>query len=211
MENNIQPQLIEAILKVGLEVRNIEKNMTVGKGYNSYDAVSDGDVRDKIGTAMFKHGLSIVPIGQEAGVDISRWEDNGKSKQSVFTEVSAKYLLVHESGGWITCSGYGQGLDPSDKGAGKATTYALKNLLLDLFLVKKGEAVEYDLKDTVPPVSSNNPSGLVKLVKGSDNWKKVTRYLDNNPRKSKAVIIKDLEKKYLLTKTIKNAISNYNK
>ncbi|MEE9573614.1 MAG: hypothetical protein V3W20_11240, partial [Candidatus Neomarinimicrobiota bacterium] len=62
-----------------------------------------------------------------------------KSKQSTFTKVSTKYLLLHESGESQELAGYGQGVDAQDKGAGKATTYALKNCLLLTFLTPVGK------------------------------------------------------------------------
>ena len=65
-------------------------------------------------------------------------------KQSVFTDAHTKYLLLHTSGESIELSGYGQGVDTQDKGAGKATTYALKNVLLDTFLVIKGDEMDTD-------------------------------------------------------------------
>jgi hypothetical protein len=62
-----------------------------------------------------------------------------KSKQSIFTKVKTKYLLLHESGESVELAGYGHGVDPQDKGAGKATTYALKNCLLYTFLTPVGK------------------------------------------------------------------------
>ena len=41
-------------------------------------------------------------------------------------------------------SGYGQGVDSQDKGAGKATTYALKYALLYAFLVPTGKIDDSD-------------------------------------------------------------------
>jgi hypothetical protein len=61
-----------------------------------------------------------------------------KTKQSVFTEVDTRYILLHTSGESIELAGYGQGVDTQDKGAGKATTYALKNTLLNMFLIPTG-------------------------------------------------------------------------
>jgi hypothetical protein len=79
---------------------------------------------------------------------VDRWEEvdayskstpkDMKSKQSIFTEVDTKYLLLHTSGESIELAGYGQGVDTQDKGAGKATTYALKNTLLNMFLIPTG-------------------------------------------------------------------------
>jgi hypothetical protein len=49
-----------------------------------------------------------------------------------------KYILLHTSGEFIEIAGYGQWVDTQDKGAGKATTYALKNTLLNMFLIPTG-------------------------------------------------------------------------
>jgi hypothetical protein len=48
-------------------------------------------------------------------------------------------MLLHESGESIELMGYGHGVDTQDKGAGKATTYALKNCLLYTFLTPVGK------------------------------------------------------------------------
>lgn len=98
---------------------------------------------------------------------MDRWEEESewqgktsvKTKQSIFTEVEAKYLLLHTSGESLELCGYGQGVDTQDKGAGKATTYALKNTLLNMFLIPTGvdtdntHSDEYD----VPPKAPQKP------------------------------------------------------
>lgn len=144
--------LAKAIIAVMKEVSNVEKSMNVGTGSNSYKGVSDKDVKLKIGRAMEKHGLTILPIGVDAKSQIDRWEEttewNGKpqikTKQSVFIEVTTQYLLLHESGESQVIAGYGNGVDTQDKAAGKATTYALKNALLYSFMVPTGEIDDAD-------------------------------------------------------------------
>ena len=119
--------------------------MTVGDGNNSYRGVSDKEVKQKIGEAMAEYGLCIVPINIDKEIKVDRWVDTyGKPKQSVFTEVKSTYLLMHESGESIEIQGYGHGIDSQDKGAGKATTYALKNALLYTFLVPTGTLEDTD-------------------------------------------------------------------
>lgn len=147
-------EITKAILAVTKNVKNIEKTMSVGTGGASYKAVSDTLVRNALRPEMEKVGLVIVPISITPTIKIDRWEEVDtyskvagamKTKQSILTEVVTKYLLIHqESGESIELSGYGQGVDSQDKGAGKATTYALKNTLLDLFLLTKGEAEDTD-------------------------------------------------------------------
>lgn len=144
--------LVKAVLAVMAEVKNIEKNMTVGSGNNSYKGVSDKDVKHAIGSAMEKNGLVLFPISITPTTKIERWEEttsyNGnpttKTKQSVFTEVETKYMLVHTSGESTEIVGYGHGVDTQDKSAGKATTYALKNALLYTFLVPTGTLEDAD-------------------------------------------------------------------
>lgn len=147
-------EITKAILAVSKEITAIEKSMSVGTGGSSYKAVSDSVVRNTLRPEMIKQGLVILPVSVEAKTQVDRWEeiDNYakvegamKSKQSIFTEATTKYLLVHqESGESIELAGYGHGVDSQDKGAGKATTYALKNTLLDLFLITKGEDFDTD-------------------------------------------------------------------
>jgi hypothetical protein len=56
---------------------------------------------------MIKNGLTILPTDIESKIQIDRWEEvdpysksvpkDMKSKQSVFTEVKTKYILMHTS------------------------------------------------------------------------------------------------------------------
>lgn len=146
--------IAKAIIEVMKEVEGIEKNMQVGTGSNSYKGVSDQEVKKIIGNAMVKNGLCILPIGVESKTQIDRWEEDDtynkqppypkKTKQSVFAEVTTKYMLLHTSGEYIELTGYGHGTDPQDKAAGKATTYALKYTLLYTFLVPTGRIDDAD-------------------------------------------------------------------
>lgn len=137
------------------EVTNIEKSMTVGAGTKgAYKGVSDKDVKNILGKAMAKNGLCVFPIEVDANVKIDRWEETDeysketpkgkKTKQSVFTDATCKYLLVHISGESQIIAGYGHGVDSQDKAAGKATTYALKNALLYTFMIPTGDIDDTD-------------------------------------------------------------------
>lgn len=141
--------IAKAIINVMNAVKGIEKSMTVGSGNMSYKGVPDQEVKKVIGDAMAKNGLCLLPIGTEAKTQVDRWEETGgqygpKQKQQIFTEVTTKYLLLHESGESIELSGYGHGVDSQDKSAGKATTYALKYTLLYTFLVPTGKIDDAD-------------------------------------------------------------------
>lgn len=167
--------LISAILKVMEEVNWVGKNMTVWEWKNSYKAVSDKDVKEAIRESMIKNKLVILPIWVSPRIQIDRWEEDDtynkqppypkKTKQSVFTEADTKYLLVHDSWESIELAWYGQWVDTQDKGAGKATTYALKNTLLNMFLVPTWV-------DTDDTHSDDYPTPPKKEFSKTDNWVK---------------------------------------
>ena len=164
-------ELTKAVIKVIEEVKNIEKNLTVGDGNSKYKGVADKDVKQQIGQAMAKNGLSIFPIKIEPKVSIERYVDQyGKPKQKVFTEVLCSYLLSHSSGEFITLQGYGHGDDSQDKSAGKATTYALKYTLLYTFLVATGsiddaDTEHSDSKETPLPQQSSPELPWLNILK----------------------------------------------
>ncbi|GEN74117.1 ERF family protein [Chryseobacterium lathyri] len=185
MEKSTNPKLYKAIINVMKSVKNIDKSLDVGTGNTAYKGVADKDVKSIIGKAMEDNGLAILPISISPNVRIERWEETThyqgkpqtKMKQSVFTEVSTKYLLIHESGECIEIEGYGHGVDSQDKSAGKATTYALKYALLYTFMVPTGTIDDADNKHSdnletppVTPVNKTTPPPLKILKVGSKAW-----------------------------------------
>ena len=162
MEPESTPKtLAQAVVQVMREVKNIEKNLNVGSGNSSYKGVADKDVKHKVGEAMARAGLAILPIDIEPKITVERWSEETnygpKIKQSVFTEVKTKYLLIHESGESQEIIGYGHGVDSQDKSAGKATTYALKYALLYAFMVPTGTIDDADTKHSDDQQAPSNP------------------------------------------------------
>jgi hypothetical protein len=161
--------------------------MNVGSGNFGYKGVADKDVKHAIGQAMQDNGLCLIPTSVEQTVQVDRWQEEEygktKQKQSVFTEIKTKYLLLHESGESIEVAGYGQGVDSQDKSAGKATTYALKYALLYLFMVPTGSIDDADKshsndvaappkKVAVKPTPTKEQfNGLVAYLKGTSEQK----------------------------------------
>lgn len=161
-------QIAKSIIAVMKDVKGMEKNSRVGTGGAAYNGTKDQDVKEVFNETLAKHGLCILPIDINETTDVSRWEEEqtwqGKSsikqKQSVFTKVKVKYMLLHESGESIELAGYGHGVDPQDKGAGKATTYALKNCLLYTFLTPVGKIDDTETthsEDIATPVKKAAP------------------------------------------------------
>ena len=196
-------ELTKAIIKVMVRVKNIDKSMTVGSGSNSYKGVADKDVKHIIGGAMAENGLVLIPIDIAPTVDIANWDEinNGisKRKQSVTTQAITTYLLTHVSGEFITVKGYGHGVDSQDKSAGKATTYALKYLLLYLFLTPTGHIDDAD-KDNSNDIEVPNKQQPVK----QDVIKELSNKLDDCKTLADVKRVWDLNSKFHAIKEFYN-------
>lgn len=152
-------EISKAIISVMKDVKGVEKSMTVGSGNYSYKGVSDYEVKKIYNKSMSDNGLSILPIDIQDETDILRFVDSyGKQKISTFTKVKTKYLLLHTSGESIEIAGYGHGIDSGDKGAGKATTYALKYALLYTFLTPTGKIDDSDNEHSDDIKIQKNPT-----------------------------------------------------
>jgi hypothetical protein len=193
------PNLVLAINQVMREVKNIEKNSTVGSGDYAFNAVSDKDVKFQVGQAMERAGLVVIPISVEPTATIDRYEDQWKKrKKDVFTEVKTKYLLMHESGEKIEFAGYGQAVDNMDKSAGKATTYALKYALLYLFMVPTGKIDDAD--KTQPPKEGHQAPKKAKQTLNDGQFVKALQAIEKgdytkDELKTDYILTEDQEKK----------------
>lgn len=210
-------ELAKAVVAVMTEVKGIEKKLNVGVGNSAYKGVADKDVKLIIGQALAKNGLCLIPTKVEPTIQIDRWEvvygGQPKQKQQVFTEVTTEYTLLHVSGQHITVAGYGHGVDSQDKSAGKATTYALKNAMLQLSLAPTG-VIDADVTSSasmpvapakkVEPKSDSEPAKageLIPLKKGDANWAGVISYLKDNKDVEFTTLIKNMSVKYKINKT----------
>lgn len=183
-------KIAKAVIQVMQAVKGMEKKAKIGTGNSSYDGTKDQDVKEVFNEEMAKAGLCILPTGIEATEKVERWEEEDqysksnpkpmKTKQSVFTAATTKYMLLHESGQSIELAGYGHGIDAQDKGAGKATTYALKNCLLLTFLTPVGKMPD---TDTTHSNEIETPKQINLPVLKMDNKKSVgeiVKYLAKN-------------------------------
>lgn len=178
-----------AINEVMRAVKGMEKNSVVGAGKTSYSGTKDSDVKEVFNEHLAKNGLSMMPIDIQEETEISSWIEETKygpkRKQSVFTKVKVKYLLLHESGESIKLCGYGHGVDSQDKGAGKATTYAMKNCLLYTFLTPVGKIddtdtthsndIEVPIKLTSYPAANYNKAAK-SIKEGKTTFAEIREY-----------------------------------
>lgn len=185
----------QKLFEVMSETEALEKNMTVGTGSNSYKAVSEKDVLNMLKPLFKKYKLIIIPVSGDMSESNSTWEEeyNGKisvKKRNVTVLVAQFDIIDIESGEKITITGFGNGADPQDKGAGKAFTYAFKNALIKSFMLFSGEDADNTHSDDYnrPTASQGNNTPTSEV--------KVTVQMLEDMAKEKKVPIKQILERY---------------
>lgn len=136
-------KILTKLSEIFSEAKGIKKDMTVGKGANSYEAVSEEAVLNATRSLFIKYKVLMIPVDIKPQTQYTEniISDNygQKVKSKVFTEIIVTYKLFDsESGESISCQGIGHGIDSGDKASGKALTYADKNALIRLFKLYSG-------------------------------------------------------------------------
>lgn len=139
----MKKNLYEKIQLVSNEIKNIEKNMTVGKGNYAYKAVQDIDVTLEVKQAEAKYRLVSIPIRQElVKSEIVRVVKDGGGEAIQYMDIvkmTLRIVNLDNTAEFVDVESFGRGLDPGDKGFGKASTYARKYALLNAYKIATGE------------------------------------------------------------------------
>lgn len=135
--------IFEKIQLVSNEIKNIEKNKTVGTGNSAYKAVQDIDVTLEVKKAEAKYRLVSIPVKQEL-VKSEIVRTVKKEGYEVINYVDIVKMTLHivnldDTTQTIDIESFGRGLDTGDKGFGKASTYARKYALLNAYKITTGE------------------------------------------------------------------------
>lgn len=143
MDTEMKKNLYEKIQLVSNEIKNIEKNMTVGKGNYAYKAVQDIDVTLEVKQAEAKYRLVSIPIRQElVKSEIVRVVKDGGGEAIQYMDIvkmTLRIVNLDNTAEFVDVESFGRGLDPGDKGFGKASTYARKYALLNAYKIATGE------------------------------------------------------------------------
>lgn len=134
--------LYQRISAVMQDVEYLKKDDSIGSGNYAYKAISEEKVTETVRASLIKNGLVILPIKQKHRLnDQTRPDRNGQATIVPISTVDTKYKIVNIDNPAefeILCSS-GTGVDPQDKGVGKAMTYSYKYLLLRTFAIPTGE------------------------------------------------------------------------
>lgn len=148
--------IYQKIQAVSNEIKNIEKNMTVGRGTYSYKAVQDIDVTLEVKEAETKHGLVSIPIKQDlVKSEIVKVMKEKGGESIIFVDIvkmTLRIINLDKPEERIDVESFGRGLDSGDKGFGKAATYARKYALLNAYKIAAGEDPDNDKSKEQTPV-----------------------------------------------------------
>jgi hypothetical protein len=154
------PNIFQRINAVMKEVDYIQKDQTK-KVAGQYKFVSHDQVTAALHGPMTKHGIVCIPTIEEMKQDGNR------------TQVQLTVSFVNiDNPEWdrFSVTYYGYGIDTSDKGIGKAVSYAFKYALLKTFCLETGDdpdqdqSTKYEPKKEAPPEPAKMSATQVKVL-----------------------------------------------
>lgn len=168
MEEAGTMNIYQKIQLVSNDIKNIEKNMTVGTGNYAYKAVQDIDVVLEVKKYEHIHKILSIPIKQDLiKTDIVR-TNKGNGVESItyvdIVKMTLRIINLENPQEYIDIESFGRGLDTADKGFGKASTYARKYALLNAYKIATGEDPDKDPS----PKGSNQPQQGKPSIKRED-------------------------------------------
>jgi len=194
MERISKMNIFQRMSLVTSEVKNISKDMTVGKGNFAYKAVSDNNVTQKINAAEQKYGLHSYAkqIELVENKEISTVNNSGKEVMYYVEIIKLTLVIVNldKIDEKIEVVSYGRGLDTGDKGFGKASTYARKYALLNAYKLPTGEDLDQDasvpVKKQLPTLNEERFKNALEAVQqGNTTIETVSRNFKLTPEQTK--------------------------
>lgn len=157
--------LYQKIQAVANEIKNLSKDMSVGKGNYAYKAVSDLSVTLKVKEAESQFGVLSIPIKQDLIHHEVLRTVKGTDESLKFhfiIKMTVRFIDVENPESFIDVETFGHGLDSGDKGFGKGSTYARKYALLNAYKIATGDDPDADPSENLK--GKNEPSEKRTLV-----------------------------------------------
>lgn len=146
-------QRISAVMHDVKYVVKEDKRVNGQYTYVSHDAVSRA-----LHMPMVIHGIVMVPTVKDLTQDGNR----------TVVRMDVTMVNIDNPADMVTVTTYGYGIDPQDKGVGKAVSYAVKNALLKLFCLETGEDVERDVTtDYRQTLTPDDIKAVTKMLGGN--------------------------------------------
>lgn len=128
------------------ELGVVAKNLNVSAGKGSYKAVSERDIIDAVKPLETKYRVYSYPSSREIIDDEilegeKTYQNSTTKTTTFFTRIRTVYTFVNIDKPEETFSTivFSEGIDPGDKGSGKAMTYADKYALMKAYKISTGD------------------------------------------------------------------------
>tara|TARA_R110000796_G_scaffold155869_1_gene272438 strand:+ start:716 stop:1297 length:582 start_codon:yes stop_codon:yes gene_type:complete len=173
MSNEIQ-NIHQRILAVMSDLNYVQKSDK--KVNNQYTFVTHDAVSAALHPLLVTHGIVTIPR-------MTEWAQDG-NRTSVNMEVDFVNVDAPEDKVTVPCFGFG--IDPQDKGPGKAVSYATKYAMLKLFVLATGDDPEKDnINHVAPPPDEEAVEALtIAANEGLDEFRKAWKKLPAERRKT---------------------------
>jgi hypothetical protein len=123
-------------------------------------------VTKKIHGALVKHGVVMLPTVVEHIREVGTTVIRGNEVPVYFTTVKVRLTFVNidDPKDTTEIESFGYGIDPQDKGIGKAVSYACKYGMLKAFCLETGDDPERDTMDFKPSQTGMSEKQCITLV-----------------------------------------------
>lgn len=124
------------------ELGVVAKNLSVKAGGGSYKAVSERDIIDAVKPLETKYRVYSYPSAREIlESEMLEKENNYGKSTTYFTRVRTEYTFINidKPEDRFSTTVFSEGIDPGDKGSGKAMTYADKYALMKAYKISTGD------------------------------------------------------------------------
>ena len=138
--------IFQRVAAITDELGVVSKNLSVKAGGGSYKAVSERDILDAVKPLEAKYRVYSYPSNRtilESDTLENEKTYNGNTTKSTtfFTRVQTEYTFINidKPEERFTTIVFSEGIDPGDKGSGKAMTYADKYALMKAYKISTGD------------------------------------------------------------------------
>lgn len=169
-EQLVTPNLHHRILGIMKELDYVAKGDKTVNG--QYRFVSHDAVTAKLHPLLVKYGVTIIP-----NMESMTQEGNRTTVSIRFTFVNADCPADN-----FTVQYFAQGIDPGDKGPGKAISYAYKYALLKTFCLETGDDPDNDAKAAYEPPKCQEFSTMIPAEYTQKDMHKVEKFLEERSK-----------------------------
>lgn len=149
--------IYEKLSAITMEIKGVEKDLTVGYGTQTYKAISEAQVLFAVKKVEAKYRVYSYPYSRR--IVESGQITNDKGKTNFFERIETIYRFVNmdNTSEFIDVISYGDGIDPQDKSVAKSMTLSDKWALMKTYKITTGVDPDTDPSEEQGRYEKNEP------------------------------------------------------